>query len=183
MYRNVLLKKMFVTIIIMLLLCSCGENTANTSETSNLFQYALDMENEVFSPRKVEFFMNMEEVLQATGLKEYTVIEKDYEDLIRTSANIPGFPDDIMIDYIFSDNIGNRLTGVQYHLSIADKADAADVYSLLYEQAVATMPEASGNTIEGIKDGIDVSWEDKQWRKQSYCKLQLQVIFHLFQKN
>ena len=30
------------------------------------------------------------------------------------------------------------------------------------------MPEASGNTIEGIKDGIDVSWEDKE---QNYVRL------------
>lgn len=46
------------------------ENTADSSVTSNLFQYAIEIEDGVFSPREVDFFMNMEEVLQATGLNE-----------------------------------------------------------------------------------------------------------------
>lgn len=168
MHKNHVLKRLFITLFTVLFLCSCGENTADSSETTNLFQYALEIEDGVFSPREVDFFMNMEEVLQAAGLEEYTVIEKDGGNLIRTNVNISGFPDNITIDYVFDDAIGNLLCGIRYHLNIVDKAESSDIYDLLYEQAVSTMPEASGNTIEGIKDGIDVSWEDKE---QNYVRL------------
>lgn len=157
---------------------------SDSSDTTNLFQYALEIKDGVFSPREVDFFMSMEEVLQATGLneytfiemeevipaiglKEYTVIEKDGGKLIRTNVNIFGFPNNITIDYGISDAVGSLLTGVGY-VTVVDEAEAADIYNLLYEQAVSTMPEASGNTIEGIKDGIDVSWEDKE---QNYVRL------------
>lgn len=144
-----------------------SENMSDSSDTTNLFQYALEIKDGVFSPREVDFFMSMEEVLQATGLNEYTVIEKDGGKLIRTNVNVFGFPNNITIDYGISDAVGSLLTGVGY-VTVVDEAEAADIYNLLYEQAVSTMPEASGNTIEGIKDGIDVSWEDKE---QNYVRL------------
>ena len=168
MHSNYVLKRWFIVLLATLFLCSCGESTTGSEETSNLFEYALEIEDGVFSPRQVDFFMSAEEVLQSAGLEEYTVIEKDGGDLIRTSVNINGFPAPFVLDYVFSDAIGTRLTGVQYHLSIVNKEDADSVYSLLYEQAVSTMPEASGNTIEGIKDGIGASWEDKE---QNYVRL------------
>ena len=143
------------------------ENTADSSVTSNLFQYAIEIEDGVFSPREVDFFMSTEEVLQATGLNEYTVFDKDGGKLIRANTNISGFSDNIIMDYVFDDAIGNLLVTIRYVFEV-DEAEAADIYNLLYEQAVSVMPEASGNTIEGIKDGIDVSWEDKE---QNYVRL------------
>lgn len=61
--------------------------------------------------------------------------------------------------YDFDKNIGDLLYQVRYFI-LVDEADAADIYHLLYEQAVSTMPEASGNSIEGIKDGVGASWKD-----------------------
>ena len=162
MDKNSVLKSLLIALLAVVFLCSCGESTTGSEETSNLFEYALEIEDGVFSPRQVDFFMSAEEVLQSAGLEEYTVIEKDGGKRIRTSVNIDGFPAPFVLDYVFSDAIGTRLTGVQYHLSIVNKEDADSVYSLLYEQAVSTMPEASGNTIEGISEGIDVAWEDKE---------------------
>ena len=167
MHSNYVLKRWFIVLLATLFLCSCGESTTGSEETSNLFEYALEIEDGVFSPRQVDFFMSAEEVLQSAGLEEYTVIEKDGGNLIRTSVNINGFPNEITIDYVISEDVNNRITGIQYW-TLVDEADAGGVYTLLYEQAVSTMPEASGNTIEGIKDGIGASWEDKE---QNYVRL------------
>mgnify|MGYP007098673937 CR=1 FL=1 len=172
MDKNSVLKSFLIALLAVVLLCSCGESTTGSMETSNLFEYALEIEDGVFSPSQVDFFMSVEEVLQSAGLEEYTVIEKDGGDLIKTSVNIAGFSNDITMYYVFDDAIGNLLCGVRYYLEIVDEADAAEVYDLLYEQAVSAMPDAPGNAIEGIKDGKDVAWEDKE---QNYVWL---TFFH-----
>lgn len=172
MHRNPVLTRLLAVLLIVVCLCSCGENTTESAETSNLFEYALEIEDGVFSPRQVDFFMSAEEVLRAAGLEEYTVIEKDGGDLIKTSVNIAGFSSDITMYYVFDDAIGNLLCGVRYYLKIVDETATADVYDLLYEQAVSAMPDAPGNAIEGIKSGKDVAWEDKE---QNYVWL---TFFH-----
>lgn len=161
MNRYHMFKKLFIILFAAIFLCSCNKVTADSPETSNLFQYALEIEDGVFSPREVDFFMSVEEVLQATGLNEDTVIERENGKVIRTNINIPGFPYDTQVSYGFADNTGEPLMSISYHI-IVDEAAESGIYDLLYEQAVSFMPEAFGNTIEGIKDGIGVSWEDKE---------------------
>ena len=160
MHRSYVLKQLFATLFTVVFLCSCGVNTADSSEITNLFQYALEIEDGVFAPKQVDFFMSIEEILQATGLNEDAVLEQDGIKTIRADANIDGFPYDVQAMYVFDEGIGNLLVTVRY-LILVDKAETADIYNLLYEQAISTMPEVSGNTMEGIKDGIGVSWEDK----------------------
>jgi len=137
------------------------------TDATNLFQYAVEMEDEVFSPKEVKFFMSIEEVLQAAGLNEDAVSEWVGGKRILTNINIAGFPDDIMKIYTFSDDIDNRLITVEYRITV-DEAEAADLYNLLYEQAGSTMPVPIVNTIEGIKNGEEVAWEDKE---QNYVRL------------
>lgn len=172
MNRNYVLKGLFLSLFIVVFLCSCGENTSDAPETVNLFQYALEIEDGVFVPREVDFFMSVEEVLQVTGLNEDAVSEGSGGKRIMTDVNIAGFPNDIRIIYGFSDDIGNLLISVQYVFQVGE-AEAADMHNLLYEQAASAMPEASGNTIEGIKDGVDVSWEDKE---QNYVRLYFSAL-------
>lgn len=138
-----------------------SDETADSPETENLFQYALEIEDGVFAPRQVKFFTSMEEILQANDLDQDAVIDRDGTKTVRTDTRINGFPYDAYAVFHFDENIGDLLYQVRY-LILVDEADAADIYDLLYEQAASTMPEASGNTIEGIKDGIGASWEDKK---------------------
>lgn len=137
-----------------------GEKTADSpAETENLFQYALEIEDGVFAPRQVEFFTSMEEILRENGLYEDAVIDREGTKTVRTDTRINGFPYDAYAMYDFDKNIGDLLYQVRYFI-LVDEADAADIYHLLYEQAVSTMPEASGNSIEGIKGGVGASWKD-----------------------
>lgn len=171
MSRKHVFRGLLIPLFMAVFLCSCGENTSDSTETRNLFQYALEIEDGVFAPRQVDFFMSVEEVLQAAGLKDEDEAEAVYEGdgvkKILADVDIDGFPYDLKAMYVFYDSVDNLLTTVQYVFRV-DEAEAADIYNLLYEQAAATMPEAFGNTIEGIKDGVDVSWEDKE---KNYVRL------------
>lgn len=173
MSRKHVFRGLLIPLLTAVFLCSCGENTSDFSETVNLFQHALEIEDGVFAPKEVDFFMSVDEVLQATGLNEDAVSEEDEDGNKRiiTYVNIAGFSGDVMVIYGFSGHDG-RLYTVQYVFKV-DEAEAADVHNLLYEQAASTMPEASGNTIEGIKDGADVSWEDKE---QNYVRLYFSTL-------
>lgn len=173
MNKKHIFKRLFMVLFTVAFLCSCGENASDSSETTNLFQYALKIEDGIFSPRQADFFMSVEEVLQAAGLNEDAVFEKEDTKSIRTDANIDGFPYDVQAVYDFNKGIGDLLIRVRY-LIVVDEAEAADVCNLLYEQAVSTMPEASGNTIEGIKDGTDVQWIDEQ---QNYVVLTIDKAY------
>lgn len=173
MSRNYVFIRLFIPLFIAVFLCSCGENASGSSEAVNLFEYALEIGDGVLVPKEVDFFMSVGEVLQATGLNEDAVSEKDEDGNRQITAyvNIAGFPEDVMVIYGFS-GVDDRLYTVQYAFKV-DEAEAADIHNLLYEQATSTMPEASGNTIEGIKDGVDVFWEDKE---QNYVRLYFSTL-------
>lgn len=116
MHKSYLSGKLFFVLFTMILLCSCGKRESDSSETSNLFQYALEIEDGVFSLRQVDFYMSMEEVLQIIGSGEYTLIEMEGSNRIKTNVNIPGFPDDIIMEYVFDNALDNRLIGIDYHI-------------------------------------------------------------------
>lgn len=157
MNGNSVLRNLAASLLVLVLLCSCSGNAPDLSDTANLFQYAVEMEEEVFGPQGVEFFMSVEEVLQATGLKEDAVSEGAFGKRVTATVKIDGFPNDISTVYSFSDD---RLVTVEYIITIDDK-EFADLCDLLYEQAVSVMPAPAANTIEGIKDGKEVAWEDQ----------------------
>lgn len=135
-----------------------------TSSATNLFQYAVKIENDVFAPKELAFFTSIEEVLQITGLDADAVSEGGSGKRIISTVNIAGFPGDIMTIYSFSDD---QLYSVEYVIAV-DDTEAANVYDLLHEQAVSTMPVLTGNTVEGIKNGEEVTWEDKN---KTYVRL------------
>ncbi len=164
MKRNSVLRNLAASLLAFVLLCSCSGNAPDLSNTANLFQYAVEMEEEVFVPQGVEFFMSVEEVLQATGLKEDAVSEEASGKRISAAVNISGFPDDILTIYHFSDD---QLVTVEYIITV-DDTEAVNLYNLLYEQAISAMPTPTANTMEGIKEGKEVAWEDQN---QNYVRL------------
>ena len=142
--------------IVLVLLCSCGQEAESASEISDLFQYAVQVEDGIFSPRGTEFFADIDDVLQDTGLDESAVSDAPGGKQIVSNIDAAGFPDGVMAIYSFADE---KLVSVQYVIRAAgDKAP--ELYQALYDQAASVMPEPFGNTLEDIKNGTEVSWED-----------------------
>ncbi len=164
MNRNYVFKNLLISLFIIAFLCSCGEKAPVNSDAANLFQYAVETEKEAFAPKGLDFFMSVEETLQITGLSEDAVSEGASGKRISATVNISGFPDDILTIYSFSDD---QLVTVEYIITV-DDTEAADLYNLLYEQAISAMPAPTANTMEGIKEGKEVAWEDQE---QNYVRL------------
>ena len=164
MSRSCVWKTFLIPLFTVVFLCSCSQKAHDSSDTTNLFQYAVKIENEAFAPKELAFFTSVEDALQITGLNAEAVSEAGSGKRILSTVNISDFPGDILTIYSFSDD---WLFTVEYVITV-DDAESADVYNMLYEQAVSTMPVPTGNTIEGIKNGEEVAWEDKD---KTYVRL------------
>ena len=150
--------------ILPVILCLCLCLSACSSQNSNLFTYAIDISDGVFSPKNVEFNMTVDEVLRAMKLSEDDVNrEESYPRIIHTIA-IPGLSDNIQeifnFDKLNSDE--DKLVSVEYFISVSEE-DLEKTAQTLGKQADAVMPpEFLMNEENGIARGFKTSWEDEQ---------------------
>ncbi len=154
----------------------------DTESYDNFFQYAINLEHEkyTYAPKQVDFFMSMEEVLQAEGISRDAVLEdkgvileeKAYTDV---SEEIP----ELTFGKMFSFEKELGLVNVTYNLIVEDTY-LEGLCKMLYEQAVAyNMPEgAFGTSVELIKDGKRVDWNDSVFdEKNGWSTVQSEVSF------
>jgi len=136
--------------------------SALAEQKANFFEYAVKIEDGIFSPQKVDFGASVEEVLKANNLDE-TAYEEPYEapdGRIINRISFDGISEEILEVYYFYEG---ELFMVQYMCAV-DQADHEALCSMLYDMAVEYMPEPflAGNGYEPLKEGNPLDWQDEE---------------------
>ena len=134
-------------------------------DKSNLFAYAVDLENEnwAYAPKGLDYGMTVEEVIKAERLKNY--IWEVENEILRIEKTVKNrFSEVKELDYVkryFFDSDG-ELASVRYELTF--ESDAEDyVRQLLYDQSLEYMPEESRKTdledLLGFEELLDFEYD------------------------
>lgn len=143
-------------------LSACGGDLAESGGAENIFTYAVEVEDGVFSPKGADFGTPVKEVLRAKGLTEAAVEEDSGNDAKRiiNRIGIEGLSDEIMEIIRFEDD---ELITVIYAIGV-EQSDFETACRTLQEQAAAYIPAelliSEGNAVLGADTGL--SWEDKE---------------------
>lgn len=151
----------------------------NKRDRSNLFEYVIDLKNEnwTYAPRGLDYGMTAEEVIKAEQLKNY--IWEEENEILRTEQTVKKLFGEIkefeFVKRYFFDSEGG-LASVRYELTLASEYEET-IRQLLYDQAVAYMPENSRKT--NLEDLLDfeslllamwnkvVVWEDTEYQEDT----------------
>ena len=120
----------------------------NSRDKSNFFAYTIDLENEnwTYAPQGLDYGMTAEEVIKAERIKAYTWEEDGV--ILRTEQTVKKpFGEIKELEFVkryFFDSEGG-LASVRYELIMDDDYEKA-IRQMLYEQAIAYMPEPNRRT-------------------------------------
>ena len=174
-FRNTICLVMAL-LLIALPLCGCGEKKDEIPEKvpNNIFSEFAYVKDGIILPRNVTYGQTIEAFKEERSITDEDLISsRDYVIVIPYPAE--QFPYEIREAVYYksdrsfeSETDQHEIIEVEYLLSIK-KADAEQVFAELYEQAQAVMPEPAAqdvvgfeNTIENIKEGYSVYWEDAE---------------------
>lgn len=157
--------KRLMLLIVMLLTCvifvSCKKQDSRTSV--NIFEYIIDTEKGELLPKRVDYLMSVEEVLEAQQLTEDEVIENSGHKRIVRTIKIGDFPYEVKEQIKFQED--KVIWGVEYWL-LVEKKNIESVYEDLYKQAKEYMPAPAeyynNGNLKNILTGKSVHWEDKK---------------------
>lgn len=172
-YKSVCLA--LVCVLMLSSFCGCGEKKDEIPEKvpNNIFSEFCYVKDGIILPRNVTYGQTIEAFKEERGIKEEDILTSR-DSVIVIPYIAEQFPYEIReavyykSDRAFeSESDTHDIIYVEYILPIK-KADAEKVFAELYEQAKAVMPEPAAqdvvgfeNTIENIKEGHSVYWEDE----------------------
>ena len=130
-------------------------------ETTNLFEYVINIEEGLYSPQKVEFLASPEEVLEANKNREVSE-QTNPEGYAFKGKVFDGISGDVTECYNFEND---KLVSVEYTVNYDETMSEAEfeaVCNTLYDMAVEYMPKSafSKNGHEPIKEGGSIIWYD-----------------------
>lgn len=134
----------------------------SSPSSDNIFNYAVDINDSIFSSARAGFGMSMEEVLEATQLSEDNVDYRlgENEPMIIHQFELPGLSDDIMEIFSFSEDM---LVSVDYIISIP-QTDLEKTCQTLQEQASSVIPKELFRGVGSVEESIlahkNTVWED-----------------------
>ena len=163
MSRNYFIKFLTLISVLLMLFAACGSTNDGVDEVldiDHLLEYSIDITDNVFSPKGVEFYMTVDEVLQAKALNSDAVSEDGSSDkIIINAVNISNLCQAMTEQYLF---VEDKLVSVEYRVA-ANDAEKITICNSLYEQAEKHLPDPTGNTLEDIKAGKNaVFWLDQE---------------------
>ena len=151
-----------LVIIIILLSLVVLKRSKEQTDYDNLFEYAINLSggSYTYAPKQIDYGMSVQDVLEITKLSEDTFVE-EWMTIIsqRELSNVSEEFDEVGFreKYVFTEEHG--LVSVEYAV-IVDDVDFEPLCYMLYEQAVAYMPEPQNSDVEFIKDAKQVQWDD-----------------------
>lgn len=172
-------KGICLALVCMLLLssfCGCGEKKDEIPEKvpNNIFSELAYVKDGIILPRNITYGQTIEAFKEESGITEEDILTSR-DSVIVIPYTAEQFPYEIREAVYYkpdrafeSETDQHEIMEVEYQL-IIKKADAEQVFAELYEQAKAVMPEPAAkdvvhfeNTIENIKEGYSVYWEDAE---------------------
>ena len=189
MRRNHTLLVVEIIVLVVLIILTAATITrqykGQAAEYPNLFEYAVDLKNEeyAYAPAQVTYGMSLEELFQAQNLNGKEMVADDSGEIIYATETLRNVSENIgEVDFAqkFTVMEDYGLVGASYRL-VVDKDDFEEVCSILYEQAVAYMPEnVVFGSVERIKKGQHVGWfQDERVSGSAYVgKCGVSVDFH-----
>lgn len=144
---------------------SCGEKESTDFDLHNLFEYGINVTDNVFSPGKVEFLMSVEQLLEEKGLEEEAIYSRDnsggYESaIVLNEVKTVNLSNELLEIYRFFDN---KLITVEYSIPVTDE-ERETVCQILYDQVMALqLTNQTKFSLEGLKKGTSsYAWEDEK---------------------
>ena len=138
-------------------LAACSSQSSQ--DENNLISYAVDVNDSILSPGKVNFDMSMEEVLQTTQLSEDDVdtsLGEEYPRIIH-SISISGLSDDIQEIFSFQEG---KLVSVEYAIIVLESEFQKTLQTL--DRQAAELPADLLLGENQILEGKTTRWEDAQ---------------------
>ena len=150
--------------LLLMAFTSCrSTNEKEELDLNNLFEYGISITNNVFSPGQVDFYMTVDEVLQAKSLDYSAVSEDDISSKkIINNVNVTDLSHEMTEVYNFYEG---QLMSVRY-IILASDSEQERIRNILYEQAKEQMPAPATDNLEDIKEGNTTIqwWDEKQNR-------------------
>ena len=150
--------------LLLMAFTSCrSTNEKEELDLNNLFEYGISITNNVFSPGQVDFYMTVDEVLQAKSLDYSAVSEDDISSKkIINNVNVTDLSHEMTEVYNFYEG---QLMSVRY-IILASDSEQEKIRNILYEQAKEQMPAPTTDNLEDIKEGNTTIqwWDEKQNR-------------------
>ena len=146
-----------VLALVLILSCVCG---CGGTKEFNVFSQYINVANDTILPRNVPFGQTLEAAMQERNLTEEDIT--GYRDRYIITRDIaPNSPYTIHENLSFTAQ-GNELFMATYIIEVAAEAKE-ETLAALYEQAKAVLPEPDPhlNSFEGMKNGDQLVWTDK----------------------
>ena len=160
MSRNKSIGLLISISLLLMAFTSCGStNDKEELNLNNLLEYGINITNNVFSPGQVDFYMTVDEIVQAKSLDYKADSKNDISDKrIINTVNVKDLSDEMTEVYNFSEG---HLISVEYIIAASD-SEQEKICNILYEQAKEHMPAPATDNLEDIKEGKDmILWLDE----------------------
>lgn len=161
MRRNKSIGLLISISLLLMAFTSCrATNDKKELDLNKLLEYGITITNNVFSPRQVQFYMTVDEVLQAKSLDYKAVSEDDIlGKRIINKVSVTDLSDEMTEVYNFSEE---QLISVEYIIAASD-SEQEEICNILYEEAKEQMPTPATDNLEDIKDGKKmILWLDEK---------------------
>ena len=163
MKRNYFIKFLTLISALIMLFTACGSTNDDVNKAldiENLLEYSIDTSDSTYSPKQVEFYMTVDEVLKTKALNSNAVSEDEaLGKRIINTVNVTDLSEAMTEVYSFSEE---KLVSAAYIIAASD-TEKVTICNSLYEQASKQLPAPAGNTLEDIKAGKNtVFWLDQE---------------------